>query len=78
MNSKWMLSNFKSVRNAPELGFAPITLFVGQNSAGKSTVLQSILLTTVSGVGFYLYGCDEKKPSIERTRRIVKRLRKAA
>lgn len=46
MISNWMLSNFKSVRNAPELGFAPITLFVGQNSAGKSTVLQSILLTT--------------------------------
>lgn len=46
MISKWMLSNFKSVRNAPELGFAPITLFVGQNSAGKSTVIQSILLTT--------------------------------
>lgn len=45
MISKWMLSNFKSVRNAPELDFAPITLFVGQNSAGKSTVLQSILLT---------------------------------
>ena len=45
MISKWMLSNFKSVRNAPELGFAPITMFVGQNSAGKSTVLQSILLT---------------------------------
>jgi predicted ATPase len=45
MITKWVLSNFKSVRNTAELGFAPITLFVGQNSAGKSTVLQSILLT---------------------------------
>lgn len=46
MITKWVLSNFKSVRKTAELGFSPITLFVGQNSAGKSTILQSILLTT--------------------------------
>lgn len=46
MITEWVLSNFKSVRNTAKLSFAPITLFVGQNSAGKSTILQSILLTT--------------------------------
>ncbi len=45
MIGQWSLGNFKSVRNSAELSFAPITLFVGQNSAGKSTILQSILLT---------------------------------
>lgn len=45
MIAKWVLSNFKSVRKTAKLSFSPVTLFVGQNSAGKSTVLQSILLT---------------------------------
>lgn len=44
MITKWKVSNFKSVRKATELGFAPLTIFAGANSSGKSTVLQSILL----------------------------------
>ncbi len=39
----WKLSNFKSVVDA-DISLAPLTLVVGANSAGKSTLLQSILL----------------------------------
>jgi predicted ATPase len=39
----WDLQNFKSVVKA-ELKLAPLTLVVGANSAGKSSLLQSILL----------------------------------
>jgi predicted ATPase len=39
----WELSNFKSVVDA-SIPLAPLTLVVGANSAGKSTLLQSILL----------------------------------
>lgn len=45
MINEWSIENFKSVRAPATLKFAPLTLFVGQNSAGKSTVIQSILLT---------------------------------
>lgn len=36
------LKNFKSVRDQ-EINLAPLTVLVGKNSSGKSTVLQSIL-----------------------------------
>lgn len=38
---RWRLQNFKSVRNA-EIEFRPLSVVVGANSAGKSTLLQSI------------------------------------
>jgi len=41
---KWKMFNFKSVRKETELEFAPLTIFAGTNSSGKSTILQSILL----------------------------------
>ncbi len=44
MITKWKIFNFKSVRQETVLDFAPLTLFAGPNSSGKSTVLQSILL----------------------------------
>ncbi|MBU4174461.1 MAG: DUF3696 domain-containing protein [Actinobacteria bacterium] len=44
MITKWKVFNFKSVRNETELEFAPLTIFAGANSSGKSTLLQSILL----------------------------------
>ncbi|RLQ21562.1 hypothetical protein DWB85_12465 [Seongchinamella sediminis] len=38
------LSNFKSIgADTQEIGFAPITLLFGPNSAGKSTVLQALV-----------------------------------
>lgn len=44
MITKWKLFNFKSIRKETELDFAPLTIFAGANSSGKSTILQSILL----------------------------------
>ena len=43
----WRLANFKSARKAT-IDFRPLTLLVGANSCGKSTVLQSILLVAQS------------------------------
>lgn len=45
MLTKWTLSNFKSVRQETRLTLAPLTIFAGANSSGKSTIIQSILLT---------------------------------
>lgn len=44
MITKWKIFNFKSIRQETQLDLAPLTLFAGPNSSGKSTVLQSILL----------------------------------
>ena len=44
MITKWKVFNFKSIRRETELNFAPLTIFAGANSSGKSTFLQSILL----------------------------------
>lgn len=46
MIKKWILENFKSVSNRTTLEFAPLTVFAGANSSGKSTIIQSLLLTT--------------------------------
>ena len=40
---KWRIENFKRVKSAV-VEFAPLTVLVGSNSAGKSSLLQSILL----------------------------------
>jgi predicted ATPase len=44
MLTKWKLFNFKSVQTETELSLAPLTIFAGPNSSGKSTWIQSILL----------------------------------
>lgn len=44
MITKWRVSNFKSIREAPELELGPLTIFAGANSSGKSTFIQSVLL----------------------------------
>ena len=44
MITKWSIENFKSFHNRTDLDFAPITLFAGANSSGKSSIIQSILL----------------------------------
>ncbi|GAB3602515.1 AAA family ATPase [Microbacterium aureliae] len=52
---RWRLQNFKSVRNA-EVELRPLTVIVGANSAGKSTLLQSIRAASqASGSTGYLY-----------------------
>jgi predicted ATPase len=44
MIKSWSLESFKSVDGAT-IGFAPLTIFAGANSSGKSTLIQSILVT---------------------------------
>jgi predicted ATPase len=45
MIREWHLENFKSAARPTTLPFSPLTIFAGANSAGKSTIIQSILLT---------------------------------
>ncbi len=44
MITKWTVANFKSIAKEETLSLAPLTIFAGPNSSGKSTFLQSILL----------------------------------
>ncbi|GKU79427.1 DUF3696 domain-containing protein [Paenibacillus sp. L3-i20] len=46
MLKSWTLQQFKSVNDKTKLQIAPLTLFTGANNAGKSTIIQSMLLTT--------------------------------
>jgi predicted ATPase len=46
MINKWIMEHFKSVNEKTSLELAPLTVFAGANNSGKSTVIQSILLTT--------------------------------
>ena len=48
--------NFRKFQSFPNLDLSPITIFVGENNAGKSTVVKAILsvldfLGTDIGVG---------------------------
>jgi predicted ATPase len=44
MLKEWQLANFKAISEKTKLDVAPLTILVGENSSGKSTILQSILL----------------------------------
>lgn len=44
MITKWNVFNFKSISKETELQIAPLTIFAGANSSGKSTLLQSMLV----------------------------------
>ena len=46
MITKWSVSNFKSINKETQFSLAPLTLFAGPNSSGKSTILQSLLLVS--------------------------------
>lgn len=48
---KWRIESFKSVKNAAEINLAPLTVVVGANSAGKSSLIQSILLMAQNSAG---------------------------
>ncbi|WP_441228233.1 DUF3696 domain-containing protein [Tardiphaga sp. 20_F10_N6_6] len=44
MLKRWSIENFKSFAGRTDLALAPITIFAGANSSGKSSIIQSILL----------------------------------
>lgn len=46
MIKTWSVEHFKSIYENTELEITPLTIFTGANSSGKSTILQSMLLTT--------------------------------
>ena len=58
---KWRIGSFKSVDKAVEVELAPLTVVVGANSSGKSTLIQSILLLAQNAVRI-----DEKNTAKER------------
>lgn len=45
MINTWSVEHFKSIYGKTELKIKPLTIFTGANSSGKSTVIQSMLLT---------------------------------
>ena len=45
MIKNWSVENFKSISDRVSLKMEPLTIFAGANSSGKSTIIQSILLT---------------------------------
>lgn len=48
MLTRWTIGNFKSIREVVTLDLAPLTVFSGINSSGKSTLIQSILMVAQS------------------------------
>lgn len=48
MLTRWTISNFKSIHEPVTVELAPLTIFSGINSAGKSTLIQSILMVAQS------------------------------
>jgi predicted ATPase len=46
MIKNWSVNHFKSVYENTKLEMSPLTIFTGANSSGKSTIIQSLLLTT--------------------------------
>jgi predicted ATPase len=48
MLTSFSVAGFKSVRDEANLAFAPLTVIVGANSSGKSSLLQSFLLLSQS------------------------------
>lgn len=48
MFTRWTISNFKSIREPVTLDLAPLTIFSGINSSGKSTLVQSLLMVAQS------------------------------
>ena len=44
MLKRWSIENLKSFRGRTNIDLAPINVFAGANSSGKSTIIQSILL----------------------------------
>lgn len=48
MITRWKVGNFKSIREPIDLALAPLTIFCGPNSSGKSALIKSILTVSQS------------------------------
>ena len=54
------LENFKAFGKRARIPFAPITLIFGENSAGKSTILQALYLLKKTGHRGFVAPSDRK------------------
>ena len=48
-----LIKNFKSIGNQEKIDFGNLTLLCGENSSGKSTIINTLLLLAQSGHHFY-------------------------
>ena len=46
--NKYSIENFKAFRDKQEINISPITMIYGQNSSGKSSIMQSLRLLSKS------------------------------
>ena len=58
MITKWTVANFKSIAKETTLDLAPLTIFAGANSSGKSAFLQTIPMISLTSP------CHERKALI--------------
>lgn len=62
---KWRLGSFKSINAAAEIDLAPLTVIVGANSAGKSSLIQSILLMAQNATSPFREATPQLRGNIE-------------
>lgn len=62
---RWRMSSFKSVKNSVEIELAPLTVVVGANSAGKSSLIQSILLVAQNASGMVRSSASQGQGTFE-------------
>ena len=62
---KWRLGSFKSINEVTEVDLAPLTVVVGANSAGKSSLIQSILLMAQNAVSAFRLATPQLRGDIE-------------
>jgi predicted ATPase len=62
---RWRIASFKSVKNPAEIELAPLTVVVGANSAGKSSLIQSILLVAQNASGVLSSNASQGKGIFE-------------
>ena len=62
---KWRIASFKSVKSQNEINLAPLTVVVGANSSGKSTLIQSILLMAQNAMNVDEFNTPKARGQIE-------------
>lgn len=61
----WRMASFKSVKNPVEIELAPLTVVVGANSVGKSSLIQSILLVAQNASGVVRSSASQAQGTFE-------------
>ena len=69
----WRIGSFKSVDKAIGIELAPLTVVVGANSSGKSTLIQSILLLAQNATRMDEKNSAKARGTFELNGRLVER-----